>query len=507
MSFHSQKHHARVQGFLPATKRPFFLAVMLALLLLAPVSATWWNSSYGYKSAANVTLYNSSNLADFAWNITVDTASLISGGKLDSGCQCLAFVNGAETAVFDYDLDNISSSVNGCNKAATTYWVASPVNATPWIYYGATCPGFLNATPFDSSTTGAVLHMGENGGSSVYDYSGNDKDWPTSGTIRQNSTGVFGYATYFDKVAYITQSSANLGITSGVFTFTGWMLWDAISAGDDYDWLRGDAAGSFRCYTLANKIQCNARTGWAGNCDTGVTPTLGQWYHIGFTVQNNAHSIFVNGERKCTVANTAAANDPTTMNIAKTNGGAGGFFGSMDEVRIYKSVLPDYEIMRLYRQDLSSYAGEFTDADVTPPIIDSCSPANGSTLAEGNVQFRVNASDNKNLSWLNQSDTFTNLTIYNATPYNATAWFFTIASMTAGTYEWEAWANDTAGNSATTGNCTLIIVSTTSTAATTTTANATAVTVVQVQGLGWGILFFIILVSFVVLYSLGAKNS
>jgi hypothetical protein len=135
--------------------------------------------------------------------------------------------------------------------------------------------------------------------------------------------------------------------------------------------------------------------------------------------------------------------------------------------------------------------------DTTPPIIDACSPPNGSAFSLGVIQFRLNASDNAGLAALNHSDTFTGTTAYNHTPLNATPWYLNIDFNTSGVYYWNAWVNDTSGNTNTTGNCSIEILAATTT--TTAPANTTTTVNLVVPGLGWFFAFFIVLVGFVVL--------
>jgi hypothetical protein len=138
--------------------------------------------------------------------------------------------------------------------------------------------------------------------------------------------------------------------------------------------------------------------------------------------------------------------------------------------------------------------------DIIAPIIDSCNPANGSSVSTGVTQFLINASDNIGLAALNHTDTFTGTTAYNFTPFNGSAWYVDVNFSTGGTYYWWAAANDTSGNSNQTANCSLIVVAPSTTTTTAPAGNGTVTNVtVSLPGFGWGVLFFIILVSFIVL--------
>jgi hypothetical protein len=49
----------------------------------------WWNSSFGYRKLINITNMNSTTILEknYTYNFTLDTATLISGGKLQSNCN------------------------------------------------------------------------------------------------------------------------------------------------------------------------------------------------------------------------------------------------------------------------------------------------------------------------------------------------------------------------------------------------------------------------------------
>lgn len=145
--------------------------------------------------------------------------------------------------------------------------------------------------------------------------------------------------------------------------------------------------------------------------------------------------------------------------------------------------------------------------DTTAPIIDACNPANGSEIETGITTFSINASDDVALDALNHTDTFIGTTAYNFTPFNGSVWSVSVDLYSPGTYYWWASANDTSGNSANTENCSLIVsypVTTTTIeegneTTTTTCCQQTAPVTLNIPGLGWFILFFIIAVSFIVL--------
>jgi len=78
---------------------------------------------------------NSNNLSFFQVLVTIDTASLISTGKMRSDCGDIRFVDSDETTLLGYWIES------GCNTASTRIWVNIPfipANSTKtiYVYYG-----------------------------------------------------------------------------------------------------------------------------------------------------------------------------------------------------------------------------------------------------------------------------------------------------------------------------------------------------------------------------------
>jgi len=78
---------------------------------------------------------NSNNLSFFQVLVTIDTASLISAGKMRSDCGDIRFVDSDETTLLGYWIES------GCNTASTRIWVKVPFipansSKTIYVYYG-----------------------------------------------------------------------------------------------------------------------------------------------------------------------------------------------------------------------------------------------------------------------------------------------------------------------------------------------------------------------------------
>jgi len=119
--------------FPPGSKGEFAIATEDAFL------DPWWNSNWGYKRA--VTIDNTGNpttLSNYSVKVEIDTAALISAGKMMSDCNDIRFTNSAEDTVLSHWIDT-----NQCNSSDTNVWVKVPSitgssSETIYLYYGNT---------------------------------------------------------------------------------------------------------------------------------------------------------------------------------------------------------------------------------------------------------------------------------------------------------------------------------------------------------------------------------
>ncbi len=101
---------------------------------IIPESAAepWWNDSWNYRKQVAITNNVSTTLYDYSMNITLNTAELISQGKMQSDCGDIRIIeNGAE----------INYGIKNPNSASTEiYFIANDLiagdNNDIYIYYG-----------------------------------------------------------------------------------------------------------------------------------------------------------------------------------------------------------------------------------------------------------------------------------------------------------------------------------------------------------------------------------
>jgi len=94
----------------------------------------WWNTSWQYRRPINITEQSGNTLTDYQVLITIDTASLISEGKMRSDCGDIRFTDSSDNEL-SYWIES------GCNSANTKIWVKVPSipassTATIYVYYG-----------------------------------------------------------------------------------------------------------------------------------------------------------------------------------------------------------------------------------------------------------------------------------------------------------------------------------------------------------------------------------
>ena len=104
-----------------------------------------WGAQWGYRRAITISNSGSSALTNYQVNITLDTASLISAGKMRSDCGDIRFVD-ANGNLLNYWIES------GCNSATLTrIWVKVPNiptgTSTIYVYYGnSDAPSLSNGT-------------------------------------------------------------------------------------------------------------------------------------------------------------------------------------------------------------------------------------------------------------------------------------------------------------------------------------------------------------------------
>lgn len=118
---------------------PFLLGLFLYnLTQVKEVAAQWWDETWLYRRAMEISNSNSENLEDFQVSFEIDTATLISDGKMQSNCEDLRVTDWHGNLLPHW----IEEDNPGCNSANTKIWTKIPEiyegnNATKiYVYYG-----------------------------------------------------------------------------------------------------------------------------------------------------------------------------------------------------------------------------------------------------------------------------------------------------------------------------------------------------------------------------------
>lgn len=106
---------------------------------------SWFDTSYLFRYPVTITEKSGNNLVNYSYNITVDTSSLISSGKLDSSCNCLAFTNSSNSLLNAYMPPvGFETGATGCNVTNSLIWVkisnqTASTNTTIYMYSSPSC--------------------------------------------------------------------------------------------------------------------------------------------------------------------------------------------------------------------------------------------------------------------------------------------------------------------------------------------------------------------------------
>ena len=112
------------------------LVFVLCLVSFISPSLAWWNDSWQYRRPITINnTQNSNSLTDYQILVTVDTATLISDGKMRSDCGDIRFVDSDDSTKLSYWIES------GCNTSSTKIWVKVPSipassTKTIYMYYG-----------------------------------------------------------------------------------------------------------------------------------------------------------------------------------------------------------------------------------------------------------------------------------------------------------------------------------------------------------------------------------
>jgi len=371
-----------------------------------------------------ITINNTSNtntLTNYQVLVTVDTASLISAGKLQSNCNDIRFTdNSTSYNTGDWTNNYPYWIESGCNTSATKIWVKvdtipASSNKTIYMYYGnASASGASSVADTFIRVIDGVQgswHLDEGSGTTAYDTSGNGNN----GTLINGPTwidGKFGKALSSDGsddyvdcgVADWFNSLSNVTISLWVKPGSTQLQYADILSAHTYGYTLEQDSTNNNLFYLS---YWNGSTWQGANIKTQLT--AGGWQH--FVVEKDGTTIrhFVNGIK---TAEGSVSGDPVyssglKLMISRWSTGGGRYFnGLIDELCIYNRALTAEEISDLYNYygyTTTNYPGKvlvrkysspeptttFNNAPVISSVTDMPDPINAGI----GISFNVNWTD------------------------------------------------------------------------------------------------------------------
>lgn len=133
---------------LNSTQRLFLNVIIASIFLIFGIwiytsfsqpeqsEAAWFNDQWLYRQKVDITNSSGSNLTDFQVAITLNTAQMITDGKLQADCDDIRITD-AKGRLLPHWIEGGSP---GCNSTGTEIWVKVPIlttnGTTLYIYYG-----------------------------------------------------------------------------------------------------------------------------------------------------------------------------------------------------------------------------------------------------------------------------------------------------------------------------------------------------------------------------------
>jgi len=219
------------------------LPIALASLLFSPqTEAAWFDNAYGFRQRVPIANSSGSIQTDFQVELSLDTSTLISAGKLQADCDDLRFT------ARDGKLLNYWLEPNTCNTSTTKVFVNVPSIPTSgadiFWYYGnpqvssastvdhtflSEMPGPVAAWPLDDTTTtqsyARVVNPGANVGRNIiingtYDA---DSDWTKGSPNWSIAAGVAHSDGTNGSSSTLSQSSLIQGkVYEATYTLSNW---------------------------------------------------------------------------------------------------------------------------------------------------------------------------------------------------------------------------------------------------------------------------------------------
>jgi len=352
----------------------------------------WYNSSWMYRRVINISNPSSEQTnVDFLYS--VDTASLISAGKLKSDCSDFRFVDSNDSTLLAYWIES------ACNTTNTQIWVRIPTVSSPsktiYMYHGnpsatagqaswtgtftmlasAACPtGWTRNTDFDNYFPYGATTYGGTGGSSASHNHGGTASCTTGGPSNNSSAGCAGGGGASSNTHTHTGASAGLNEITVLPSYINMIFCSRtalnIPAGLIGIFNTSAPSGWTRFTALDNRLPRGASSyGTTGGSDThshttttGAVTGSSDW--IGVTYGTSGSSPFANSNHTHTVTSASVSTNnhlPPYRNVVFAS--SNGTTLAPSNIVLITDVLPPYGWTRFtdldnrFARGASSYGG------------------------------------------------------------------------------------------------------------------------------------------------------
>jgi hypothetical protein len=369
-------------------------------------SAVWYDDSYGYRE--KITIGNTGS-ADSSKKVKldIDTATLITAGKLQSDCDDTRFtdINGK---LLKYYVD---SAGGACNGASTDYYVLlNTINSGDTIIYmyhgNASATAGTQAAQFAESTfaptSGPTVGSEEKGtppvlswkfdegsGTTTQDSSSNNNDGTTSGpTWRTEDVCISGKCLLFDDnddyVSRAYSSDTDLDVGTSSFSVSLWFKHPNSTGSTDVLLSRFSGAGYILYMNTTGNICFGIDDDGSAFPEDGICTTESYYdikWHFVEAVKSGTSSItlYVDGKQKAQDTSISASGSLSGSSPTLFVGGEGIasnlWDGFIDEVRIYNyakssaQVLADYNSRAANQSTAITFGSSTADTSLTQSLV------------------------------------------------------------------------------------------------------------------------------------------
>lgn len=331
-----------------------------------------------YKDALTIdNTKNANTLSNYQVSVLLNTASLVTSGKMRSDCGDIR-INDTDdtTALTNYWVEN-------CNNAATIIWIEVPsipaaATRTLYLYYGNSSASSLSSVSNtfirDIPNAAASWSMNESSGTTVADGTGNGYTG-TATTTTGIVAGKFGNARSFNGARGYIQiaNESTLPFGTGARTVCAWVLTNSLTGVSEiFD------TGTTKTDQFFGFGRSGANLVGFGWSDDIIAPNFfstGTWSHVCLAYDGTTATLYGNGVQLAQAAkawNTVDSGGTFIGNDYPNHV----WNGTIDEVSYYTRALSAAEVA-----DLSAHYGYATPNDQGHELVRSYSSPEPATTA------------------------------------------------------------------------------------------------------------------------------